>query len=123
VMWHLSDAWARRAEPNLVLVHYDDLLADRGGEMRRLATRLGIVVPEPIWPRLVEAAGFDRMRDRADRLVPDASGVLKDRGAFFRRGTSGAGRELVSADELARYRARCADLAEPDLVAWLHRDP
>jgi hypothetical protein len=25
VMWHLSDPWSRRHEPNLVPVHYDDL--------------------------------------------------------------------------------------------------
>ncbi len=25
VMWHLSDAWARRDDPNVLLVHYDDL--------------------------------------------------------------------------------------------------
>ena len=37
VMWHLTDAWCRRNEPNIVLVHYDDLCADLGGEMRRLA--------------------------------------------------------------------------------------
>ena len=29
VMWHLSDAWARRGEPNVVLVHYfNDLSTD-----------------------------------------------------------------------------------------------
>ena len=33
-MWHLSDAWARRGEPNVLLVHYDDLLADLEGQMR-----------------------------------------------------------------------------------------
>ena len=26
VMWHLTDAWARRGQPNIVLAHYDDLL-------------------------------------------------------------------------------------------------
>ena len=48
-----ADAWARRDEPNVVLVHYDDLFADLEGEMRRLADRLGIAVPEERWPELV----------------------------------------------------------------------
>ena len=34
VMRHLSDAWARRGEPNVLLVRYDDLLADLEGQMR-----------------------------------------------------------------------------------------
>jgi aryl sulfotransferase len=121
VLWHLSDAWARRAEPNIVLVHYRDLAADLAGEMRRLAARLAITVPEPAWPGLVRAATFDRMRARADLLIPDQSGVLRDSAAFFRRGTSGTGRDLLTAGELASYHARAAQLAPADLLAWLHR--
>jgi aryl sulfotransferase len=37
VLHHLADAWARRHEPNVVLMHYDDLLADLAGSMRALA--------------------------------------------------------------------------------------
>ncbi|MGC9665136.1 sulfotransferase domain-containing protein [Planosporangium sp. 12N6] len=122
VLSHLADAWARRDAGNVVLVHYDDLSADLAGQMRRLADRLGIRVPEERWPELVEAATFARMRARAGRLVPDPVGVFKDSGAFFRRGRSGAGRALLTPDELAGYRARAARLAPPELLAWLHRD-
>jgi aryl sulfotransferase len=120
VLWHLSDAWARRGEPGIVLVHYDDLSAELGGQMRRLAGRLGITVPEAVWPRLVSAATFEQMRASAGAVVP-GGGVLKDPVAFFRRGTSGAGRELLTDPELAHYYARVADLAPADMLAWLHR--
>jgi aryl sulfotransferase len=120
VMWHLSDAWARRAEPNVLLVHYDDLAAGLAGQMRWLAGQLGITVADQTWPALARAASFEAMRARADRLVPTA-GIFKDNAAFFRRGTSGAGREVLTADELAAYHARVAQLAPPDLLIWLHR--
>jgi aryl sulfotransferase len=71
----------------------------------------------------VDAARFDRMRTRADRLAPDALGVLRDRARFFRRGTSGEGRASLSPDELMRYHARAAELAPTDMLRWLHRDP
>ena len=58
VMSHLSDAWARRDDPNVVLVHYADLSADLDGEMRRIAARLGIEVDASTWPALVDAATF-----------------------------------------------------------------
>lgn len=122
VLWHLSDAWARREQPNVVLVHYDDLSADLEGEMRRLAERLSITIPEAVWPKLVHAASFEQMKRNADQLVPDQNGIFKDLGAFFRRGRSGAGRDLLDGAELAAYRKRVAELAPPDLVAWLHRD-
>jgi hypothetical protein len=119
LMWHLSDAWARRHEPNVMLAHYDDLSADLEGQMRRIAERLGIGVPEQAWPVLVQAATFQAMKSSAERLVP-TSGILKSNAAFFRRGTSGAGREVLSDEEIAAYHARAAQLAPPDMLAWLH---
>jgi hypothetical protein len=122
VMLHLTDAWARRAWRGVVLVHYDDLSADLEGEMRRLAALLGIAVPERTWPALVAAATFGRMRARADLLVPAPPGILVDNAAFFRRGSSGSGRELLTGGELARYHAYTAQMAPAELLSWLHRE-
>lgn len=121
VFHHLRDAWARREDPSVVLVHYADLRADLEGQMRRLAGRLAFDVPTERWPSLVEAAGFDRMRARADLFAPDHNAVLLDRRAFFRRGSSGAAAELLDPVDLAAYHERAADLAPADLLAWLHR--
>jgi aryl sulfotransferase len=122
VLWHLSDAWHRAAAaPNVLLVHYADLSADLDAEMRRIAERLRVPVPEKVWSDLVDAAGFARMRERAADLTPDPAGIMKDRARFFRRGTSGAGRELLTDAELERYLERAAELAPADLLAWLHR--
>ncbi|HWD56017.1 MAG TPA: sulfotransferase domain-containing protein [Acidimicrobiales bacterium] len=121
-MLHLSDAWARRARPNVVLLHYDDLLADLEGTMRALASRLGVSVEHRRWPALVSAATLRSMRDSVPSVLPDTRGVLKDPSAFFRRGSSGEGTSILTAEELARYRARVAVLAPADLLAWLHRD-
>ena len=100
LMWHLSDAWARRHEPNVMLVHYDDLSAGLEGQMRRIAGRLGMAVPGQAWPALAQAATFEAMRSSADRLIPSA-GILKSNAAFFRRGSSGAAREILNDDEIA----------------------
>ncbi len=116
VMWHLSDAWARRAEPNVLIVHYDRLSADLESEMRRIATQLGIAMPAHSWPSLVEAAN---MRAKAEQLVP-GGGVLKSSAAFFRRGSSGAGREVLTTEDIAGYYARAALKAPADMLSWLH---
>lgn len=121
VMWHLSDAWSRRLEPNVLLVHYADLEHDLEGQMRRISMRLEIEVGAAAWPALVEAASFERMSARAEALLPGPSGVLKDAEAFFRRGRSGAGREALTAAEIARYEDRVRRMVPPDLLPWLHR--
>ncbi len=118
---HLRDAWSRRHEPNVVLVHFDDLIGNLGREMRRLAQVLDIDVPAGAWPVLEEAATLPAMRARADHLAPNALQVLRDPSAFFRRGTSGAGAELASPEALERYARRAAALSPPDLLEWLHR--
>jgi hypothetical protein len=122
VLWHLTDAWRRRHDENVLLVHYDDLSADLDGEMRRIAARLGVELSEQTLSELVHAAGFTQMRARAQQLAPDPAGILKDRRAFFRRGGSGSGREILSDAEFAHYQRRAAGLASADLLAWLHRD-
>jgi aryl sulfotransferase len=121
VLWHLRDAWARRHADNVLLLHYADLSADLEGSMRAVAARLGIAVPEYRWPELVAAAGFDDMRAKAKDLAPDPAGIMKDTNAFFRRGTSGSGRELLTPEEYAHYLDRAAGLAPPDLLTWLNR--
>jgi aryl sulfotransferase len=100
-------------------VHYDDLLTDLDGSMRRLSGLLGIPVDEARWSALVHAATFEAMRESAH--APGGLGVLKDPAAFFRRGASGEGRALLSAGDLSRYRDRVATMAPPDLLAWLDR--
>jgi aryl sulfotransferase len=120
VLWHDAGAWARRADPNIVLLHYADLSADLAGQMRHLAGRLAITVPDAAWPDLVNAATFASMRASA-RQITGASQILKSPEAFFRRGTSGSGPELLTPDEVAHYHARAAELAPPDMLTWLHR--
>jgi hypothetical protein len=106
----------------MVLVHYDDLLADLDGGMRRLSAELGIAVDEARWPGLVRAATFDEMRAASAIFDPDHEGLFKDTDAFLRHGVSGDGRGLLSAEEVRRYEARAAALAPADLLAWLHHD-
>lgn len=119
VMWHLGDAWARRGDGNVLMVRYDDLCRDLENQMRGLADALGIAVPEAVWPGLVRAATFERMRGGAARFVP-GGGIIKSDASFFRRGRPGAGEEILTAEEVAAYRARVASMAAPELVAWLH---
>jgi hypothetical protein len=119
-LWHLSDAWARRGEPNVLLMHYDELSSDLEGQMRWLASQLGITVPAAAWPALVQAATFERMRASADRLIPTANGSFQASAEFFHRGVSGAGRRLLNNAELAGYHKRAAQLAPPELLEWLH---
>ena len=88
--------------------------------MGTLAARLGIEVPNAIWPSLVEAATFESMRGHSDRTVP-SPGLWKDETRFFNRARSGEWRNLLDEDDRRRYAGRVSSLVTPDLEAWLHR--
>lgn len=108
---------------DVVLLHYDDLQADLGGQMRRLAAHLGIDVDEDRWPGLVQAATFESMRSRADMTVAAGAEHWVDPTAFFHLGRSGQWADLLDDADLARYAARVRELASDDLIDWLHRGP
>ncbi|MDQ2724971.1 MAG: sulfotransferase domain-containing protein [Actinomycetota bacterium] len=120
-MHHLASFWAFRDRPNVVLLHFADLKGDLAGQMRYLAGRLSIEVPEDRWAALVEAATLERMRARADQLVPNASrAVFRDNRRFFSTGTIGQWRSLLDDQDLARYQARVAELVPPAVADWVH---
>lgn len=119
---HLADAWARRQHPNVLLLHYQDLIDSPRGQLQELAGALGIDVPDRLWPELADAASFDAMKRRAAWLAPDTLGVLKDPQAFFRTGQSGEGRSALDDAALDQYQQRIEDLASPELISWLHRE-
>lgn len=121
---HLRSFWERRHEPNVVMIHYADLEADLDGEMRRIAKRLGVTVPEDRWPELVEAATFPSMRARAVALAPNGGddSIWKDTTEFFHRGGSGQWLDLVGADIMDRYHATIGELTDDEeFLSWLHR--
>ena len=121
VFHHVNDAWSRKTRPNVVLVHYSDLLHDLAGEMRRLAGLLGIDLASEQIDDLSRAATFESMHTNADLLAPDPAGVLLDKRRFFRSGQSGAGADALSSAAIAAYYSRASRSAPSDLLAWLHR--
>jgi aryl sulfotransferase len=122
-MHHLQTFWEARYQPNIVRLHYADIQRDLEGEMRRLATRLDIDVPEARWPELLEAATFENMRDRADSLAPDTTHkIWTDNRRFFNRGSTGQWRDILSDADLRRYDRSLSELAEPELVAWVQHE-
>jgi aryl sulfotransferase len=120
---HLSNVqswWNFRDLPNIQLVHYNDLLADTEGEIRRIADFLEIKVPERSWADIVKAVSFKEMKRQAERYAP-GGGQFWNGGAetFLHKGTNGRWRDVLSDEELALYGAACERTLTPECRAWL----
>jgi len=112
--------WRERTRPNLLFVHYNDLKADLAGEMRRLCDHLGFDIPEDEMPELVNAATFETMKRQAAELLPDAHLVF-DRGAdrFVNLGVNGRWKDVLTAEDLARYDVLVHRKFTPGQAAWV----
>lgn len=70
---HLSNVqswWNHRDRPNLLLVHFNDLLEDTEREIRRMAEFLEISVPDAAWRGIVERVSFAEMKKDGERYAP-----------------------------------------------------
>lgn len=112
--------WEERARPNVLMVHYNDLKADRDGEMRRIAQFCGIETPQPLWDEIVAAAGFDAMkRDGANMLGMADMAFKGGADTFLHKGTNGRWASVLTEEDLADYAAVLGSQAPGELAAWL----
>lgn len=121
VACHVGVSWERRDDPNVQLIHFDEMRSDRASTMSRLARAFGLDITSERIEELAEAASLDRMRARADELAPNTKQIFSDPARFFRSGTGGDWRELMTPDHETIYWQRIAELTSPELSDWLHR--
>jgi aryl sulfotransferase len=122
-MWfeHVASFWPHRNEPNVLFVHYNDMLADLDAQMRRVAEFLEIDVDEDRWPELVERCTFVAMRRRADELADFGDSFVGGAETFLYRGSNARWLDVLTAEELAAYDHRLHERLPADAVAWTTR--
>lgn len=119
--FHVENSyWRERRRPNMLHVHYNDLKSDRAGEIKRVAKFLEIGLPEALWPRIIEAAGFEAMKRDGDALIPEAKMLWREgSSSFLNKGTNGRWRACVPPDDLRRYDEKVKAQFSPALASWI----
>ena len=91
----LASWWPLRNEPNVMLVHYNDLKRDAEGSIRRIAAFLEFDVPESSWPAILAYTSFAWMKAHEEkfelRSITDIP--ILEPGAMLRKGRTGASAE------------------------------
>jgi aryl sulfotransferase len=122
VLHHAQSWWDHRHLPNILFVHYADLLADLEGGIRRITRFLEIDLPANVMPIIVRNCTFSEMKSRGAELMPQTQMGLKGGAdSFFHKGTNGRWREVLSADELKLYDAAAEREMTPDCRRWLEQ--
>jgi aryl sulfotransferase len=117
---HVQTWWDFRHLPNILFVHFNNLLSDLKGEIRRIADFLGITVSDAMLDGIAEMVTFEKTKQIADQLLPDA-GQTWHGGAttFINKGTNGRWRDVLTDEDLELYAAAVARELTPDCARWL----
>jgi aryl sulfotransferase len=118
---HVQGWWDARGLPNLLLLHYADLIGDLPGQIRNIAAFLDIPIDESRFADIVDHCSLDHTRKTAadDPLLIQ---MFKEGATtFINKGVNGRWREVLSQDEIDKAeRAADANLT-PDCADWLLR--
>jgi aryl sulfotransferase len=121
-MHHTQTWWRFRRLENILFVHFNDLLADLEGEIRRIARFLGIGVSEVAVSTIAHATSFSTVKQNVDRANPSAHEIWEGGAAtFFFKGTNGRWRDVLSAEELVLYEIAVTRVLTPDCARWLEQ--
>ena len=108
--------------PNILFVHYNDLLADLPGEIGRVADFLAIDVSNDALSRIASIVDFKSMKANAEGILPGAKDVfIGGAQTFINKGTNNRWRQVLNEDDLELYTAAVACELTPDCAAWLER--
>jgi aryl sulfotransferase len=120
---HTRTYWEHRQLPNLLFVHYSDLLADPAGQIQRVADFLEIGLTPAELEATVKLSSIDVMRARVKQHADEQLRQVFKGGAeaFFYRGANGRWRDVLGADDLELYEEAKRRLLPPDCAAWLER--
>lgn len=120
--YHLNSWWEHRHLPNILFVHYTDMLKDLDGEMRRISTWLDIEVDEQVWPSLVDSATFDTMKRHHKDTAPAVThGIWKDPKNFFHQGKNGRWKDVLTDEDLQLYEDLKGRTLTPEAARWLEQ--
>ncbi len=125
-MSHTQSWWNFRHLPNILFVHFADLLRDPNAEIAEVARFLGIGLTDAEAGDIAAATTFAALRGNTAK-----SGPMSEAGAdftwpeglktFFHKGTNGRWRDVLTAGELAMYEAAKARVLTPDCADYCER--
>jgi aryl sulfotransferase len=85
-----------------------------------MAAALGVPVTEQQLTAFTQAASFANMKHHAGQFAPELGrGFWKADAQFFAHGVNQQWQDKLSAEELAAFEVRIAELLPPDEVDWL----
>jgi aryl sulfotransferase len=113
---NLKSWWSARFLPNVILVHYADLINNKLQEVERIARFLNYPIDsqkkELIWQR----SSLEYMKQNWQKF--EKPGIFKPK-SFINKGTNGRWRDLLTPEQLQRYETVISQKLDPECAKWV----
>jgi aryl sulfotransferase len=118
---HMQSWWDFRHLPNILLVHYADLLEDPERQIRRVAKHLDIPIDEQLLPGILQRISFNGMKENFSKtIMPEVTELFREGGTtFMNKGTNGRWQGVLTDAELDQCRAAVERELTPECAHWL----
>ena len=121
---NIAGWWAHRHQPNVLVLHFTDLLHDLEGSIRKVAAFAGLEPSPEQMPTIVERCSFAWMKANQIKFeLPEIGAIpVLESGSLIRRGKVGEARDEGMTDAIAAQVAEAGRRALPDEAArrWLY---
>jgi len=116
---HIQSWWDVRALPNLLTLHYADLISDMPGQIRRIARFLDIALDESRLTLMVEHCSLRHMRKVCAASEAINHAFRDGAETFINKGTNGRWRDLLTQADIDLCDQIAARELTPDCASWL----
>jgi len=118
-MHHTKTYWDYKHLPNILFVHYNNLLENPHREIKRVADYIGVETSDAQIDDIVELTSFQNMKQNSDQIVGESSDFKGGSKTFINKGTNGRWKDVLSEDELKLYDETVKRILTPDCAHWL----
>lgn len=116
---NIASWWQVRELPNVLLVHYSELIKDKPKAASRIAGFLGLPWDSAIEEMVCHYSSLEQMKGM-EMAGKFGSSKVKKEAKFINKGTNGRWRDLLSNEQIERYLSLLGDKLEPACIDWLH---
>jgi WD40 repeat protein/tetratricopeptide (TPR) repeat protein len=103
---HVRGWWEHRDDANVLFLHYEDLVADLPGCLRKISAFSGLSIAPERWPGILERCTFAFMKQHESQFDP-LTAMLYEQGfqpnRHLRQGQAGAWSDRLSCRQVRRF--------------------
>ncbi len=113
---HLKSWWQARNLPNVLLVHYENLISDKSQEIDRISEFLNVDINQLKKEMILAKSSLEYMKSnwqkfqRLGRFQPNT---------FINKGVNGRWQNFLTAEQLKRYEIIISEELEPECAEWV----